>query len=105
MPVGIIANNGILFSEAAQKGTHFIELCCQRKIPLIFLQNISGFLVGRTYENDGIARHGAKTVTEVSTAGDPKFSVMIGGSFGARHSGTYGPIERRWWRESDCQDL
>src|SRR5690606_111677 len=71
MPVGIIANNGILFSEAAQKGTHFIELCCQRRIPLIFLQNITGFMVGRKYENEGIARHGAKMVTAVSTAAVP----------------------------------
>src|SRR5690625_330535 len=72
MPVGILANNGILFSEAAQKGTHFIELCCQRKIPLVFLQNISGFMVGKKYENEGIARHGAKMVTAVATAAVPK---------------------------------
>src|SRR5690606_34386210 len=77
MPVGIIANNGILFSEAAQKGTHFIELCCQRRIPLVFLQNITGFMVGRKYENEGIARHGAKMVTAVSTASVPKFTVII----------------------------
>src|SRR5690625_1214777 len=82
MPVGILANNGILFSEAAQKGTHFIELCCQRKIPLVFLQNISGFMVGKKYENEGIARHGAKMVTAVATAAVPKFTVIIGGSFG-----------------------
>lgn len=90
MPVGIIANNGILFSEAAQKGTHFIELCCQRKIPLIFLQNISGFMVGRKYENEGIARHGAKMVTAVSTAAVPKITVIIGGSFGAGNYGMCG---------------
>lgn len=95
MPVGILANNGILFSEAAQKGTHFIELCCQRKIPLVFLQNISGFMVGRKYENEGIARHGAKMVTAVATASVPKFTVIIGGSFGAGNYGmcgrAYGP--------------
>ena len=83
MPVGIIANNGILFSESALKGTHFIELCCQRKIPLVFLQNITGFMVGRKYENEGIARNGAKMVTAVATAAVPKFTVIIGGSFGA----------------------
>ena len=76
MPVGIIADNGVLFSEAAQKGTHFIELCCQRKIPLVFLQNITGFMVGRKYENEGIARHGAKMVTAVSTASVPKFTIL-----------------------------
>src|SRR5690606_16078350 len=90
MPVGIIANNGILFSEAAQKGAHFIELCCQRKIPLVFLQNITGFMVGRKYENEGIARHGAKMVTAVSTASVPKFTVLIGGSFGAGNYGMCG---------------
>ena len=90
MPVGIVANNGILFSESAQKGTHFIELCCQRKIPLIFLQNITGFMVGRRYENEGIARHGAKMVTAVSTAAVPKFTVIIGGSFGAGNYGMCG---------------
>lgn len=90
MPVGIIANNGVLFSEAAQKGTHFIELCCQRSIPLIFLQNITGFMVGRKYENEGIARHGAKMVTAVSTAAVPKFTVLIGGSFGAGNYGMCG---------------
>jgi len=90
MPVGILANNGILFSEAAQKGTHFIELCCQRKIPLVFLQNITGFMVGRKYENEGIARHGAKMVTAVSTASVPKFTVLIGGSFGAGNYGMCG---------------
>ncbi|HUH39619.1 MAG TPA: carboxyl transferase domain-containing protein [Castellaniella sp.] len=90
MPVGIVANNGILFSEAAQKGAHFIELCCQRKIPLVFLQNITGFMVGRKYENEGIARHGAKMVTAVSTASVPKFTILIGGSFGAGNYGMCG---------------
>lgn len=90
MPVGIIANNGILFSESAQKGTHFIELCCQRNIPLVFLQNITGFMVGRKYENEGIARHGAKMVTAVSTAKVPKLTVLIGGSFGAGNYGMCG---------------
>jgi len=82
-PVGIIANNGILFSESAQKGAHFIELCDQRSIPLVFLQNISGFMVGREYEAGGIAKHGAKMVTAVACARVPKFTVVIGGSFGA----------------------
>ena len=90
MPVGIIANNGILFSEAALKGTHFIELCCQRKIPLVFLQNITGFMVGKKYENEGIARNGAKMVTAVSTAAVPKLTVIIGGSFGAGNYGMCG---------------
>ena len=92
-PVAIIANQGILFSESAQKATHFIELVCQRKIPLIFLQNISGFMVGRKYENEGIARHGAKMVTAVATARVPKFTVIIGGSFGA---GNYGMCGRAY---------
>jgi 3-methylcrotonyl-CoA carboxylase beta subunit len=91
--VGIIANNGILFSESAQKGAHFIELCCQRKIPLVFLQNITGFMVGRKYENEGIARHGAKMVTAVATANVPKFTIIIGGSFGA---GNYGMCGRAY---------
>ncbi|MDP5009462.1 MAG: methylcrotonoyl-CoA carboxylase, partial [Glaciimonas sp.] len=90
MPVGIIANNGILFSEAALKGTHFIELCSQRKIPLVFLQNITGFMVGRKYENEGIARNGAKMVTAVATTSVPKFTVIIGGSFGAGNYGMCG---------------
>ncbi len=90
MPVGIIANNGILFSESALKGAHFIELCCQRKIPLIFLQNITGFMVGRKYENEGIARNGAKMVTAVATASVPKFTIIIGGSFGAGNYGMCG---------------
>ncbi|CAB3941966.1 Methylmalonyl-CoA carboxyltransferase 12S subunit [Achromobacter insolitus] len=93
MPVGIVANNGILFSESAQKGAHFIELCAQRKIPLVFLQNITGFMVGRKYENEGIARHGAKMVTAVATANVPKFTVLIGGSFGA---GNYGMCGRAY---------
>ncbi|THT98733.1 methylcrotonoyl-CoA carboxylase [Lampropedia puyangensis] len=93
MLVGIIANNGILFSESAQKGAHFIELCCQRKIPLVFLQNITGFMVGRKYENEGIARHGAKLVTAVATANVPKFTIIIGGSFGA---GNYGMCGRAY---------
>ena len=93
MPVGIVANNGILFGESAQKGAHFIELCCQRKIPLVFLQNITGFMVGRKYENEGIARHGAKMVTAVATANVPKFTVIIGGSFGA---GNYGMCGRAY---------
>ena len=90
MAVGIIANNGILFSESALKATHFIELCCQRKIPLVFLQNITGFMVGRKYENEGIARNGAKMVTAVATAKVPKFTIIIGGSFGAGNYGMCG---------------
>ena len=90
MPVGIVANNGVLFSESAQKGAHFIELCCQRRIPLVFLQNISGFMVGRKHENEGIAKHGAKMVTAVATAAVPKFTVVIGGSFGAGNYGMCG---------------
>ncbi|MFZ4757312.1 MAG: carboxyl transferase domain-containing protein [Burkholderiaceae bacterium] len=93
MPVGIIANNGILFSESALKAAHFIELCCQRKVPLLFLQNISGFMVGRKYENEGIARNGAKMVTAVACARVPKFTVIIGGSFGA---GNYGMCGRAY---------
>ena len=82
-PVGIIANNGILFSESALKGAHFIELCCQRSIPLVFLQNITGFMVGKNYESSGIAKNGAKMVTAVSCAKVPKFTVITGGSYGA----------------------
>ncbi len=93
MAVGIIANNGVLFSEAAQKGAHFIELCAQRKIPLVFLQNITGFMVGRKYENEGIARHGAKMVTAVATAKVPKITLLVGGSFGA---GNYGMAGRAY---------
>ena len=92
-PVGIVANNGILFGESAQKGAHFVELCAQRKIPLLFLQNITGFMVGKQYENDGIAKHGAKMVTAVATAQVPKFTVLIGGSFGA---GNYGMCGRAY---------
>jgi 3-methylcrotonyl-CoA carboxylase beta subunit len=93
MPVGIVANNGVLFSESALKGTHFIELCGQRKVPLIFLQNITGFMVGRKYESEGIAKHGAKMVTAVATVNVPKFTVIIGGSFGA---GNYGMCGRAY---------
>jgi 3-methylcrotonyl-CoA carboxylase beta subunit len=93
IPVGIVANNGILFSESAQKGAHFIELCGQRKIPLIFLQNITGFMVGRKYESEGIAKHGAKMVTAVSTVNVPKFTVLLGGSYGA---GNYGMCGRAY---------
>lgn len=92
-PVGIIANNGVLFSEAAQKGAHFVELCSQRNIPLIFLQNITGFMVGRKYENEGIARHGAKLVTAVATTNVPKVTMVVGGSFGA---GNYGMAGRAY---------
>ena len=89
-PVGIVANNGILFSESALKGAHFIELCAQRKIPLVFLQNITGFMVGQKYEAGGIARDGAKMVTAVSCARVPKFTVIIGGSYGAGNYGMCG---------------
>jgi len=92
-PVGIVASNGVLFSEAAQKGAHFVELCSQRRIPLIFLQNITGFMVGRKYENEGIARHGAKLVTAVATTAVPKITLVIGGSFGA---GNYGMAGRAY---------
>ncbi|MEH6549375.1 MAG: carboxyl transferase domain-containing protein [Pseudomonadales bacterium] len=92
-PVGIVANNGILFGESAQKGAHFVELCGQRKIPLVFLQNITGFMVGKQYEHGGIAKHGAKMVTAVSTVQVPKFTVLIGGSFGA---GNYGMCGRAY---------
>lgn len=92
-PVGIVANNGILFGESAQKGAHFIELCAQRKIPLVFLQNITGFMVGKQYEHSGIAKHGAKMVTAVATANVPKFTILIGGSFGA---GNYGMCGRAY---------
>ena len=89
-PVGIIANNGVLFSESAQKGAHFVELCSQRSIPLVFLQNITGFMVGRKYENEGIARHGAKLVTAVATTKVPKVTMIVGGSFGAGNYGMSG---------------
>ncbi len=87
---GVLANDGILFSESAQKGAHFIELCAQRGIPLVFLQNITGFMVGKKYENEGIAKHGAKLVTAVSTANVPKFTVIVGGSYGAGNYGMCG---------------
>jgi len=94
-PVGIVANNGVLFSESALKGAHFVELCCQRRIPLVFLQNINGFMVGKAYESGGIAKDGAKMVTAVACADVPKFTVIIGGSFGAGNYGmcgrAYGP--------------
>nr|XP_014352339.1 PREDICTED: methylcrotonoyl-CoA carboxylase beta chain, mitochondrial [Latimeria chalumnae] len=92
-PVGIIGNNGVLFSESAKKGTHFIQLCCQRNIPLIFLQNITGFMVGREYEAGGIAKDGAKMVTAVACANVPKITVVIGGSYGA---GNYGMCGRAY---------
>ena len=92
-PVGIVANNGVLFSESAVKGAHFIELCSQRSIPLVFLQNITGFMVGRKYENEGIARHGAKMVTAVATTSVPKITMLVGGSFGA---GNYGMAGRAY---------
>ena len=100
-PVGILANNGVLFSESALKGTHFIEMCCQRKIPLVFLQNITGFMVGSKYEAGGIAKDGAKMVTAVTNARVPKFTVLIGGSFGAGNYGmcgrAYGPRQLWMW--------
>ncbi|MBT8047452.1 MAG: methylcrotonoyl-CoA carboxylase [Xanthomonadales bacterium] len=92
-PVGIVANNGILFGESAQKGAHFVELCGQRKIPLVFLQNITGFMVGKQYESEGIAKHGAKMVTAVSSVRVPKFTVIIGNSYGA---GNYGMCGRAY---------
>jgi len=100
-PVGILANNGVLFSESALKGTHFIEMCCQRKIPLVFFQNITGFMVGRKYEAGGIAKDGAKMVSAVATANVPKFTVIIAGSFGAGNYGmcgrAYGPRQLWMW--------
>ncbi len=100
-PVGVLANNGILFSESAQKGAHFIELCCQRKTPLVFLQNITGFMVGRSAEAGGIAKDGAKLVTAVASAGVPKFTVVVGGSYGAGNYGmcgrAYGPRFMFMW--------
>lgn len=101
---GILANDGILFSESALKGAHFIELCCQRGIPLVFLQNITGFMVGKKYENEGIAKNGAKLVTAVSTANVPKFTVILGGSFGAGNYGmcgrAFGPRQLWTWPNS-----
>ena len=103
-PVGIIANNGILFSESALKAAHFIELCCTRRIPLVFLQNITGFMVGREYENRGIARDGAKMVMAVANAAVPKFTVVMGGSFGAGNYAmcgrAYGPRQLWLWPNS-----
>jgi acetyl-CoA carboxylase carboxyltransferase component len=100
-PVGIVANNGILFSESALKGAHFIELCAQRRVPLVFLQNITGFMVGREYENKGIAKDGAKMVMAVANAQVPKFTVIIGGSFGAGNYAmcgrAYGPRQLWMW--------
>jgi len=99
--VGLLANDGILFSESAQKGAHFIELCVQRQVPLVFLQNITGFMVGRRYENEGIAKHGAKLVTAVATARVPKFTVIVGGSYGAGNYGmagrAFGPRQLWMW--------
>ena len=100
-PVGILANNGVLFSESALKATHFIELCCQRRVPLVFLQNITGFIVGKEYEQKGIAKDGAKMVHAVANAEVPKFTVVIGGSFGAGNYGmcgrAYGPRQLWMW--------
>ncbi len=100
-PVGILANNGVLFSPSALKGAHFIELCCQRRIPLVFLQNVTGFMVGREYEQEGIAKHGAKLVTAVASAEVPKFTVILGGSFGAGNYGmcgrAFGPRQLWMW--------
>ena len=93
IPIGIIANNGVLFSESALKGAHFVELCSQRKIPLVFLQNITGFMVGQKYESEGIAKHGAKLVTAVATTQVPKITLIVGGSFGA---GNYGMCGRAY---------
>jgi len=92
-PIGIVANNGILFGESASKGAHFIELCSQRGIPLLFLQNITGFMVGKQYEAGGIAKDGAKMVRAVACAKVPKFTVVVGGSFGA---GNYGMCGRAY---------
>jgi 3-methylcrotonyl-CoA carboxylase beta subunit len=96
-PVGIIANNGILFSESALKGAHFIELCCQRRIPLVFLQNITGFMVGKRYENEGIAKHGAKMVMAVANAEVPRFTVIIGSSYGAGNYAMCGRAYQPRW--------
>ena len=104
LPVGIVANNGVLFSESALKGAHFVELCSQRRVPLVFLQNITGFMVGRAYEAEGIAKHGAKLVTAVATTAVPKITVLIGGSFGAGNYGmcgrAYGPRFLWTWPNS-----
>ncbi|MCB1440117.1 MAG: methylcrotonoyl-CoA carboxylase, partial [Nitratireductor sp.] len=104
IPVGIIANNGVLFSESAVKGAHFVELCSQRKIPLVFLQNITGFMVGKKYEQGGIAKDGAKLVTAVATTSVPKITMLVGGSFGAGNYGmagrAYGPRFLWTWPNS-----
>ena len=92
-PIGVVANNGVLFSESALKGAHFVQLCCQRKIPIVFLQNITGFMIGREAESGGIAKNGAKMVTAVACAQVPKFTVIIGGSYGA---GNYGMCGRAY---------
>jgi 3-methylcrotonyl-CoA carboxylase beta subunit len=101
MPIGIVANNGVLFSESANKAAHFVELCDQRRVPILFLQNITGFMVGKKYENEGIARHGAKMVMAVSNATVPKFTVVIGGSYGAGNYGmcgrAYSPRQMWMW--------
>src|SRR6185312_10573508 len=93
IPVGILANNGVLFSESALKAAHFVELACQRGVPLLFFQNIPGYMVGKKYENEGIAKHGAKMVMAVANAGVPKLTVIVGGSFGA---GNYGMCGRAY---------
>ncbi len=104
MPVGLVANNGVLFSESALKGAHFVELCSQRRIPLVFLQNITGFMVGRKYESEGIAKHGAKLVMAVATTRVPKLTMLVGGSFGAGNYGmcgrAYGPRMLWTWPSS-----
>jgi 3-methylcrotonyl-CoA carboxylase beta subunit len=100
-PVAILANNGVLFGESSRKGAHFVELACRRRVPLVFLQNITGFMVGKEYEAGGIARDGAKLVTAVACAAVPKFTVVIGGSFGAGNYGmcgrAYGPRQLWMW--------
>ena len=104
IPVGIVGNNGVLFAESAMKGTHFVELCCQRKIPLLFLQNITGFMVGKDAEAGGIAKHGAKLVTAVACAQVPKITLLVGGSYGAGNYGmcgrAYGPRFLYMWPNS-----
>ncbi len=103
-PIGIVANNGVLFPESALKAAHFVELCSKRKIPLVFLQNITGFMIGREVEAAGIAKHGAKMVTAVANAKVPKFTVVIGGSYGAGNYGmcgrAYGPRFMYMWPNS-----
>ena len=99
IPVGILGNNGILYSESALKAAHFIELCCQRRIPLLFLQNITGFMVGRDYEAGGIAKNGAKMVMAVACAQVPKITLVVGGSYGA---GNYGMCGRAYSARASC---